>query len=331
VKLGKLAITLPAAFFNVKQAVDLAVRAEKEWNYPAIWLAETGGAESFALAAAIACATTNTEIGTAIVPTYNRTPAVLAMGAGSVAQLSEDRFILGLGTSSHAIIEQWNGVPFKAPLAHMRDSVAILRQALAGEKTDYAGPALSSHGFRLGGCPAKPLKIYLAALREKMLQLAGEIGEGLIINFFPLESLPTILGAYREGAARAGRDASSDEVVARFQVAVTDDRERARNLVRAGFGGYVATPVYNKFFDWVGYPDVARGVAEAFAKKDRGATAAAMSDEFIEAITIIGTAEECREQLGAFVAAGVTTPVIAPLATSPDDVLAVFEALAPDS
>ena len=327
--LGKLAITLPAPFFSAKQAVELAVRAEKEWNYPAIWLAETGGAESFALASAIACATQRVEIGTAIVPTYNRSPAVLAMGAATVAQLSDDRFILGLGTSSHAIIEQWNGVPFKAPLARMRDSVTIVRQALAGEKTDYRGPTLESHGFRLGGRPAKPLKVYLAALREKMLQLAGEIGEGLIINFFPLESLPTILGAYREGARRSDRDASKDEVVARFQVAVTDDRERARNLVRAGFGGYVATPVYNKFFDWVGFGDVARGVSEAFANKDRGATAAAMTDAFVEAITIIGTAEECREKLAAFVEAGVTTPVIAPLATRPEDVVSTFEAFAP--
>lgn len=327
--LGKLAITLPAPFFNAKQAVELAVRAEKEWNYPAVWLAETGGAESFALASAIASATQRVEIGTAIVPTYNRSPAVLAMGAGTVAQLSDDRFILGLGTSSHAIIEQWNGVPFKAPLARMRDSVAIIRQALAGEKTDYTGPTLESHGFRLGGRPSKPLKIYLAALREKMLQLAGEIGEGLIINFFPLDSLATILGAYREGARRSDRNALHDEVVARFQVAVTDDRERARNLVRAGFGGYVATPVYNKFFDWVGFGDVARGVADAFANKDRGATAAAMTDEFVEAVTIIGTAEECREKLAAFVEAGVTTPVIAPLATSPEDVISTFEAFAP--
>ena len=327
--LGKLAITLPAAFLGAKQSVEVAHKAETEWNYPAIWLAETGGAESFALAAAIASATERVEIGTAIVPTYNRTPAVLAMGAGTLAQLSDDRFILGLGTSSHAIIQQWNGVPFEAPLARMRDSVAILRQALAGEKTDYAGSTLESHGFRLGGLPAKPLKIYLAGLREKMLQLAGEISEGLIINFFPIESLPTILGAYREGAARAGRDGSTDEVVARFQVAVTDDREGARNLVRASFGGYVATPVYNKFFEWVGFPDVARGVAQAFANRDRAASASAMSDEFVDAITIIGSPEECREQIAAFVAAGVTTPVIAPLATRPQDVLRVFEALAP--
>ena len=129
--LGKLAITLPAPFLSAAESVELARRAEVEWGYEAIWLAETGGADAYALAGALAQATSGIEIGTAIVPTYNRTPAVLASGAGTVAQLSDDRFILGLGTSSHAIIEQWNGVPFEQPLARVRETVAILRQALA--------------------------------------------------------------------------------------------------------------------------------------------------------------------------------------------------------
>ena len=327
--LGKLAITLPAPFLTAGQCVDLARRAEDEWGYDALWLAETGSADSFALAGALAVATRRVDIGTAIVPTYNRTPAVLASGAGTLAQLSGDRFVLGLGTSSHAIIEQWNGVPFEAPLARVRDTVSILRQALAGEKTNHDGKTLRSHGFRLGVLPGKPMRIYLAGLREKMLQLAGEIGEGLIINFMPVTAMPKILGAYREGAARAGRDGSGDEIVARFQVGITDDVPSARKLVRAAFGGYVATPVYNRFFEWVGFGDVAKGVKEAFATRDREASAAAMTDEFVDRVTILGSPEECREKLAAFVAAGVTTPILSPLAAGPDAAAAVYEAFAP--
>jgi probable F420-dependent oxidoreductase len=327
--LGKLAITLPAPFLSASQCVDLARKAEDEWGYEAIWLAETGGAESFALAGALAQATRKVEIGTAIVPTYNRTPAVLASAAGTVAQLSNDRFILGLGTSSHAIIEQWNGVPFEQPLARVRDTVGILRQALSGDRTDYDGETLRSHGFRLGALPGKPMRIYLAGLREKMLELAGEIGEGLIINFMPADAMPKILGAYRTGAERAGRDGSGDEVVARFQVGITDDVESARKLVRAAFGGYVATPVYNRFFEWVGFGDVAKGVKQAFAAKDRAGSAAAMTDDFIDRVTILGTAEECREKLAGFVAAGVTTPILSPLAASPQAAEEVFSALSP--
>lgn len=327
--LGKPSITLPAPFLDARGAVELARRAEEEWGYDAIWLAETNAQESFSLAGAIAAVTSRVEIGTAIVPVFNRTPAVLAMGAGTLAQLSGGRFILGVGSSSHAIIEDWNGVDFERPLTRVREAVTVLRQALSGQKTDFQGRTLRSKGFRLGAPPPGPQPIYLAALRSKMLELAGEIGDGLIINFQPVSAMKAILSAYADGGRRAGRDTAGHEVVSRFQVCVTDDVDAARNLVRMAFGGYVAAPVYNRFFEWVGFEDVARGVREAFARGDRAGTAAAITDEFVDAVAIIGPAEVCREKLAAFVEAGVTTPVISALATRPEAVAATFEALAP--
>lgn len=327
--LGRLAISLPAPFLSARDCVEAARRAEAEWGYRAIWLAETNGPDSLALAGALAQATSRATIGTAIVPVYNRTPAVLAMAAGTLAQLSRDRFVLGLGSSSHAIVQDWNGVPFELPLTRVRETVAVLRQALAGDRTDFSGRTLHSRGFRLGSPPARPVPIYLAALREKMLALAGEIGEGLIVNLFPVTALPRMLAAHRQGAARAGRDAADDEVVCRFQVAVTDDVPAARNLVRMAFGGYVAQPVYNAFFAWCGFEQEARDVAAAFARGDRAASAAALSDDLVDRVTILGSAERCREQVAGFVAAGVTTPVISPLATDARGVEAVFEAFAP--
>jgi probable F420-dependent oxidoreductase len=327
--LGRLAVTLPAPFFDARQSALLGQRAEREWGYEAIWLAETAGPDSFSLAGALAMATERVTIGTAIVPVYNRTPAVLAMSAGSLAQLSGDRFVLGLGSSSHAIIEGWNGIPFEKPLAHVRESVAVIRQALPGGRTDFQGKVLRSRGFRLASLPAKPIPIYLAALREKMCRLAGEIGEGLIVNLFPCSALPRMLAAYREGARRAGRDASRDEVVCRFQVAVTDDVPAARGLFRMVFSPYFATPVYNAYLAWCGFEDEAHRLAEAFGRGDRAGSAAALTDEVVDRIAILGSAEQCRTQIAEFVAAGVTTPVISPLATSPRAVEAVFEAFAP--
>jgi probable F420-dependent oxidoreductase len=327
--LGRLAISLPVPGLDARACVELARTAEREWGYRAIWLAETNGPESFALAGALARATEQMTIGTAIVPVYNRTPVVLAMSAATVAELSRNRFVLGLGSSSHAIVRDWNGVPFERPLAHVRETVSIVRQALSGEKTDFEGEALRSHGFRLSALPAEPVPIYLAALRERMLRLAGEVGEGLIVNLFPVTALPRMLAAYREGGEAAGRDASGDEVVCRFQVAVTDDLPAARNLVRLAFGAYVAAPVYNRFFAWCGFEEEARAVAHAFARRDRAGVAAAMTDAMIDRVTLLGPAERCREQLAAFVAAGVTTPVLSPLAVGRRDVEAVFRAFAP--
>jgi probable F420-dependent oxidoreductase len=327
--LGRLAISLPAPFLSPGACAEIARAAETTWGYDAIWLSETNGPDSAALAGALAMVTRRATIGTAIVPVYGRTPAVLAMTAATLGGLAEGRFVLGLGSSSHAIVEGWNGVPFENPLTRVRETVAIVRDALAGRKTDFVGKTVSSRGLRLGYVPERRVPIYLAALRERMLELAGEIGDGLILNLFPVTAMPKILAAYRRGAARAGRDASRDEVVCRFQVAVTDDVPSARNMIRFAFTGYVAQPVYNAYFRWCGFEEEARAVGEAFARGDRAASAAAMTDALIDRIAILGSAERCREQIAEFVAAGVTTPVIAPVATDAAGVRSVLESFAP--
>jgi probable F420-dependent oxidoreductase len=331
VDLGRLAISLPAPFLSPRACIEIARAAERDWGYDANWLAETNGPDSASLAGALAMATQRATIGTAIVPVYNRTPAVLAMTAATLGDLAPGRFVLGLGSSSHAIVADWNGIPFERPLLRVRETVAIVREALAGRKTSFDGEALRSRGLRLGSLPEQPVPIYVAALRERMLELAGEIGDGLILNLFPVTAMPRILAAYRRGAARAGRDASRDEVVCRFQVAVTDDVASARNMIRRAFTGYVAQPVYNAYFRWCGFEEEARAVALAFARGDRAASAAAMSDAMIDRIAILGSAERCREQIAEFVAAGVTTPVIAPIAASVAGVRAALEALAPSA
>ncbi len=327
--LGRLAISLPLPLQSARRCVELARRAENEWGYDSIWLAETNGPDSFALGGALATATSRVTLGTAIVPAANRTPAVLAMSAATLAELSGGRFILGLGSSSHAIIEDWNGLPFELPLTRLRETLTVVRQALAGEKTNFEGKTLRSRGFRLGNPPKQRVPIYLAALREKMLALAGEIGDGVIVNLFPVTALPQMRAALRVGAARAGRDASALEVVCRFQVAVTDDVESARSLVRFAFASYFAQPVYNAYLRWCGFEAEAETLKQAFARGDRAGSAAALTDAMIDRIAILGSAEHCREQIAEFVAAGVTTPVISPLAADPRAIEAVFEAFAP--
>jgi len=328
-ELGRLSITLPVPFVPARACVDLAVRAERELGYHAVWLAETAGPDSFTLAGAIAGATERIAIGTAVVPVFTRTPAVLSMSAASLAELSNGRFVLGLGSSSHAIVEGWNGVPFERPLTRVRETVAIVRQALSGERTDFEGEVLRSRGLRLSPRPERPVPIYLAALREHMLELAGEIGDGLILNLFPPAALPRILDAWRRGARRAGSDPSGREVVCRLMVGVTDDPAAARGLVRLAFTGYFAQPVYNAYMRWCGYEEEAQALSEAFGRGDRAGSAAAMTDAFIDQIAILGSAGRCRERIAELVAGGVTTPVLSPLAASAREVAAMFEALAP--
>jgi len=270
-------------------------------------------------------------IGTAVIPIYTRALPVLAAGAGSVAQLAPGRVVLGLGVSSETIVDAWGGVPFRRPLTRMRETVLALRQMLAGERVTVEGRTVRTRGFRLMSPPPAPVPIYIAALMPPMLELAGEVADGVILNFMPVEAVPRMLAHVRAGAARAGRDAGAIEVVARLQTAVTDDPAAARSVLRQMFGPYLATSVYNPFLAWCGFPDAAATIDAAWRAKDRARNLAAVSDDLIDRIAIVGSAAHCRERVADFAAAGVTTPMIHPFLFDEAAVWRTLEGLAPNA
>jgi probable F420-dependent oxidoreductase len=253
----------------------------------------------------------------------------MAACAGSLAQLAPGRVVLGIGASSETIVDAWGGVPYERPLERMRESVTLLRQMLAGERVTFTGRTLRTKGFRLVSPPPQPVPIYLAALMPPMLELAGEIADGVILNFMPVEAVPRMLEFVRKGAARAGRDASQLEIVSRFQTIVTDDVAAARGALRHMMGPYFATSVYNRFVAWCGFPDEAEAILAGWQAKDRARNLAAVSDEMIDRLAIIGPASHCRERLEAFVRAGVTTPMVHPFLFDEASIWSAFEALAP--
>jgi alkanesulfonate monooxygenase SsuD/methylene tetrahydromethanopterin reductase-like flavin-dependent oxidoreductase (luciferase family) len=222
-------------------------------------------------------------------------------------------------------------VPFARPLAHVREAVTILRQMLAGERVTFAGKRLRTRGFRLVSPPPRPVPIYLAGLMPPMLELAGEIGDGVILNMMPVEAVPRMLEHVRAGARRAGRDPDAIEVVARFQVIVTDDAAAARGAIRHMFGPYFATSVYNRFAAWCGFEAEAREILAGWQAKDRARNLAAVTDEMIDRIAVVGTAEHCRRRLRAFHDAGVTTPMVHPFSFDETAIWAALEGLAPGS
>jgi alkanesulfonate monooxygenase SsuD/methylene tetrahydromethanopterin reductase-like flavin-dependent oxidoreductase (luciferase family) len=211
----------------------------------------------------------------------------------------------------------------------MRETTQVVRTMLAGGRTSFDGRTIRTNGFRLVSPPPAPVPIYLAALMPPMLELAGEIADGVVLNMMPVDAVPRMLEHVRRGAARAGRDGAGLEVVARFQTIVTDDPAQARAAVRHMLGPYFATSVYNRFVAWCGFADEAAAIARAWTAKDRAANLAAVTDEMIDRIALIGTAEQCRAQLQRFVDAGVTTPMIHPFLFDDASMVRVFESLAP--
>jgi probable F420-dependent oxidoreductase len=299
-------------------------------GYDSVWIADTGaGPDAFVVGAAVATCTTRLRIGTAVIPVYTRTPSVMAAGAGSLAQLAAGRVVLGIGASSETIVDAWGGVAFTRPLHRMRETVGVLRSMLAGERVTFEGRTIRTRGFRLVSPPPRPVPIYLAALMPPMLELAGEIADGIILNFMPVEAVPRMLEHVRRGAERAGRDASQLEIVSRFQTVVTDDVAAARGAIRHMMGPYFATSVYNRFVAWCGFPAEAAAILAGWQAKDRARNLAAVTDEMIDRIAVIGPAEHCRERLHAFAEAGVTTPMVHPFLFDEASIWAAFAQLAP--
>src|SRR3990172_3109961 len=169
----------------------------------------------------------------------------MAQTAWAIAEAAPGRFCLGIGSSSPAIVENWNGVEFRKPLTRVRETVAFLRQVFAGEKA--ASEALCVRGFRYARRFAPPPPIYIAALQEKMLALAGAMGDGVIINWLAPGDVPKVVQVAKDAARAAGRDPDALEIACRIFVVTAADEDTARGLARFMITAYLTTPLYSAF------------------------------------------------------------------------------------
>ncbi len=307
----RIALTLPAPGGRVRATLDLARWAEQQ-GYDDVWMSDAAAPDSLTLCAAFASVTETVRVGVAVTPAYTRTPGVFAATAATLGELMPGRFIMGIGSSSQNIVEQWHGIPLAKPVTRVRETTLLIKSILKGEKTNFDGVTVSSHNYRQA--PAQQdVPIYLAALRSNMIEMAAEVGDGVIFNLWPRRALPKMLDHVRIGAERAGKNWRDIEIVNRHMVLVTDDVPAGRDFFRAQFGPYYATPVYNQFLAWAGFDDAAAGVREGWAAKDRVKTASSLTDELIDEIGIIGNADYCRDRIRELGAAGVHTHIISAL------------------
>jgi probable F420-dependent oxidoreductase len=283
----------------------------EEQGYESLWFRDGGGrTDAFTLAAAVAARTQRIRLVLSVVPVFTRPPAVLATSAMTLSHLAPGRFVLGVGASSHAMIEGWYGTPFVKPKTRVRETVFLLRKMLAGERIDWQGQTLYSRGFRLAIPVRGTVPIYLAALRPGMLELAGEVADGVILNLAPVQALPRMLEHLDAGAKRSGRRVEDLEIAILLNTYVTREVARARKDFAAVAASYYSTPVYNEFLAWCGYGAEARRITEGFAQKDRAKTLGTLSDELLHELGAIGDADACRAMARRYWAAGVTTPIV---------------------
>lgn len=324
----RIAVTLPMGP-KVQDSIDLVQWAEEN-GIDDVWFSDAMAPDSLTMVAAVAPYTRRMRVGVAVTPVYTRTPAVFAATASVLAQLLPGRFVLGLGSSSQAIMERFNGIPLAKPLTRVKETAIIVRSMLAGEKSDFDLATLTSRGYRQEPLPEPP-PIYLAALRPKMIEMAAEVGDGVVFNLWPRQALPRMMEHVEIGAKRAGKRIEDLEIVNRSFVMVADDVDAARAQFRNYYTPYYANPVYNEFLKWAGYRDEAEGVLAGWAARDRALSTGAVTDEIIDAVAIIGSAEEVHRRIREQTAAGIDTTIVSPIGQVPvAEAMPTFEAFAAD-
>jgi probable F420-dependent oxidoreductase len=284
------------------------------WGFGRVWLPENCGLEAFALGGAIA-ASTELEVGTSIVPVYSRTPALLAMGAATISRLGNGRPMhLGIGAGGQVTVERWHGVPFEKTVTTVADTIAILREALSGEKTAYSGEALRSHGFRLMQGPPYGTRIHVGGMGPRMQALAAQTADGLIVTWLSPRVLRDFATGFRAAVDAAQRPAGSVELIARAYVVVCDDPATARESVRKELVEYLISPPYGRYFTSVGFGAEVERARAGFEARDRQRAVAAVSDALLDEVLIYGEdSSDVAEPLRQYFEAGADHLMIQPV------------------
>ncbi|HEX5095469.1 MAG TPA: LLM class F420-dependent oxidoreductase [Acidimicrobiia bacterium] len=293
------ALGLDAALTTAKWAEDL--------GYQSYWTAETTGPEAFSTLAAVGAVAPSLDLGTGVLALQLRTPPLTAMAAATLQALRPDRdIVLGIGISSPVVTSQWHGAPYgDRPLARVREFVELTRQCLSGDSVTFKGDFYEVRRFRLGVKlgDRKP-KIVIGALNERMLQLAGEVADGVLLNYLPASLVPWSVEQVRKGG-----DAT---IYAYVHVGVCD-REDGIDYARRDLFSYAVVDSYARNFERAGFADEVADIRERHGAKDREGALAAVSDAMVDAIDVMGDADHVKATVRAYIDAGVEAPIVMPL------------------
>ena len=285
-----------------------------ELGYDSFWLPEAWGYEVFSLLTEMARETKNIKLGTGIVNVFSRSPGLLAMSAATLDDISEGRFMLGIGTSAVRVVEGFHGREFKKPLTQVRDVIRVVRTLLAGERLHQSGAKLNEYRpFELAMEPKRnKIPIYVAALKQKSITSIGEMADGWIPTFWPYEDLKQGHEWIAEGAAKSGRDPSEIET-APFTIAIPSGAELADRQSREIIAFYIGGmgDYYRELLTGFGYGDECKKIAELYQDKStREEAYAAVTPEMMDALTIAGDPKYCVDELRRRRDYGIDLPIL---------------------
>lgn len=312
--------------------LDFVIEAER-LGVDTAWVPEFWGYDALTPIAAAAAVTERIRLASGIVQVGTRTPTMLAMTAMSLQHLSEDRFVLGLGTSGPQVMEGWHGVPFSKPVRRTRETIEIIRQVSGGHRLTYDGdifqlPLPDSEGKALrSAAPPAHIPIYLASLGPANLRLTGAAADGWIGNSFFCETADVFLDEIRAGAESAGRSLDNIDLTVSVGVEITDDVDAAGRRHASGFAftfgamGSKKSNFYNNAFERQGWGEDVAEVQRLWLAGDREAAAARVPAEIGLRTNIIGPPDEIRRRLREYRDCGINEIRIGPMGTTLDEQL----------
>jgi len=292
-------------------APQIAAKAQ-ELGYTSFWTAETTGPEAFSVLAAAGAAAPGIGLGTGVLALQLRTPMVVAMaGATLQAMHPEAEVVLGVGISSPVVVGKWHGATYgDRPVAQTREFVTLVKECLTGESVSFKGDFYECSRFRLGvRLGEKRPKVIVGALNPAMLRMAGEVADGVLLNYLPASHVPWSVERIREGG-----DAT---VYAYVHVGVCE-RADGIDAARRDLWSYAVVDSYARNFERAGFGDEVAAIRERQAAGDREGAIAAVSDEFVDAIDIMGDEKQVRTAVQTYVDAGVEVPVVMAMPWGPD-------------
>lgn len=293
---------------SMREVLACAKMADSHQNVDSLWVPESWGRESFATLGAMSQVTKKVRLGTSIISIYSRTPATVAMATTTLDMLSDNRTIIGLGASTAAIVENWHGLKFEKPASRMKEYVECLKLIVSGEKVNYAGKFFTINNFKILHQPQrKQIPIFMAAVNKKMVSLALELGDGIMLYLRPLDELKKTAADLKRSAK--GQDF---EIACSFICALSNkEPEKARERARKTLAFYVAVgKYYSKFLSENGFRNEVEQIRAGYDKTGADVAAKSVPDKMLDSLAICGSGEECRKSLAKFVSAGITLPII---------------------
>ena len=269
-----------------------------------VWIPETWGMEEMSILSSVSQIIKNSKIGSSIINIYSRTPSLIAMGAATLDTLSDGRLVLGLGTSSESIVQEWHGLEFDQPIHRMREYVEIIRLILSGNKINYDGKLFHLKNFTLLIKPRRnEIPIYLAAINQKMVELTWEIADGVIFYLRPISELQKTI---QKMQSRKKIDVSCQLITC-----MSDDSEKAINRAKKTLAFYISVgKIYREFLGKNGFAKETRTIYDEYKKSGLRINHDLVSNSMLDSLTICGTPEDCRKKLDKFVKTGISLPII---------------------